>query len=269
MTISRIAIVGPSHKTAAKNSPADHRTLIAEGFRNLGVKVYQTPSIPAGMEHVACWGWRKGAYLWDSGKEVLVMERGYIGDRFHYTSLGWNGLNNYATFPKYPDDGGERFHEHGGVLKPWKKEGDYILILGQVAGDASLKNHNVLAWYERSAKEAAEIYGLPVYFRPHPLHARRGYSKVDGVKNLEGSLDDALNGALFTMAYNSNACLDSILAGVPCYAGDMGTMAWDLCMKDLREIVTPDRERIVHRIAWTQWSPDEIKSGEALRGIVA
>ena len=73
---------------------------------------------------------------------------------------------------------------------------------------------------------------------------------------------------MMTIAYNSNSCLDSVLAGVPCLAGDAGTMAWPLCMKDMKELYRPERERIAHGIAWTQWSTEEIASGEALGSLM-
>lgn len=218
---------------------------------------------------IACWGWRVGNKYREEGRNVLVMERGYIGDRFKYTSLGWNGLNGHADFPEYPDDNLKRFHEHGGVLKPWRTGGDYILILGQVPGDASLQGKDLIPWYEEKAREAKEIYDIPVYFRPHPDCARKGIvQEVSGTIRSTGDLQSALDGALFTIAYNSNSCLDSVLNGTPCFAGDKGTMAWELCSHDLKEIIRPSREKIVSKIAWTQWTIEEIRSGEPVKGLM-
>lgn len=265
-----IAILGSNVKEPIGNSPSDHRALLAMGLRNNGVECVEIIGTipPPNCKTVACWGWKRGKALRDKGYNVLIMERGYIGDRFKYTSLGWNGLNNYATFPSYPDDGGERFNKHGGIIKPWKRHGEYILILGQVRGDASLKDYDVSRWYGEIAIKAKEIYNLPVYFRPHPESVRRGgYFSVNGIENMGGSLQEAMSGALFTIAYNSNSCLDSILSGVPCFAGDRGTMAWELCMPKINELIYPERERIAHSIAWTQWTQEEISSGFALKGL--
>lgn len=248
----------------------EHQEAFAEGLSKIGIQsvlAYETFSTKTNF--AACWGWRKGKELRDKGHNVVVMERGYIGDRFKYTSLGWNGLNGYATFPNYPDDGGDRFRSHGGIIKPWKKHGEYILILGQVKGDASLQNKDISQWYRNIAKQAYEIYGLPVYFRPHPESIRRGgYTHVSGIENKAGTLEDALSGALFTIAYNSNSCLDSILSGVPCFAGDKGTMAWGLCMDDIGSLEYPEREKIAHSISWTQWTLDEIRTGEPIRKLM-
>lgn len=240
----------------------EHCEAIIAGLESLGIRYAynKSPSSAIRTKKVAAWGWRMPHLM--PKHDLLVMEHGYIGDRRKYTSLGWNGLNNYATFPEYPDDGGKRFREHGGILKPWKVAGDYILILGQVKGDSSLKGKDIAPWYQRMAKEAHEHYGLSVYFRPHPVSQRRkGYESIRGLNNLGGTLDEAIAGALFTIAYNSNSCLDSVMMGTPCYAGDKGTMAWDLCMKENAPIITPARESVVHKIAWTQFTIEEIASG--------
>ena len=45
---------------------------------------------------MSIWGWRKGHLLRQAGWDVLLMERAFVGDRFKYCSLGWNGLNGRA-----------------------------------------------------------------------------------------------------------------------------------------------------------------------------
>jgi len=42
-------------------------------------------------------------------------------------------------------------------------------------------------------------------------------------------------------------------------------MAWDVCSHDLSQIVNPlipDRETWLDRLAYCQWTPEEIESGE-------
>jgi hypothetical protein len=45
-------------------------------------------------------------------------------------------------------------------------------------------------------------------------------------------------------------------------------MVYDLCMKDISEIIYPKREETLYQIAWKQWTLDEISSGEPLRKII-
>jgi hypothetical protein len=257
-----IAVIGGNIRQTEKRSPASYRDLAKKGLDVLGYPYFDAAIPTRSTTHSICWGWRQGERFFTRGHKVLVMERGYIGDRFHYTSLGWNGLNNYATFPEYPDDGGARFRAHGGVIKPWKKDGDYALILGQVPTDKSLQGRDIKAWYLEQIDLIRAKYNIAIHFRPHPESIKRGVAwDLPNTKRSQGSLQDALSKAAFTVAFNSNSCVDSILAGVPCIAGDKGTMAWDLCGKSIDEIIYPEREKIVHQIAWKQWSPEEISQG--------
>ena len=257
---------------ASQRSPhqMEHARAMGEGFGQIGVKSYLVSDYrQVKTKNVTTWGWRIGSELYEKGHNVLVQERGYIGDRFKYTSLGWNGLNGHAIFPTYSYDEGKRFYEHGGFLKPWKKDGDYIVILGQVKNDASLQGKDLTSWYYNTAKQLEKIHSLPVYFRPHPEAGRRGgYNHIEGISNMGGTLEECLSRAKFTVAYNSNSCLDSVLNGVPCYAGDEGTMAYDMCMGDMYAVETPSRELKAYAIAWTQWTLDEIRSGLPLKRLM-
>lgn len=205
----------------------------------------------------------------DMGHEVLVIERGYIGDRFKYSSLGWNGLNGHAVFPPYSGNG-KRFESHGGTIKPWKNQKGYALIMGQVPTDMSLGGLNIMPWYEDMAYGIKDIHGLDVYFRPHPDLVKKGYfEKPKGcILSEHGSLIEALDGAAFSVCWNSNSSVDSVLNGTPCIVGNKGSMAWDMCGESLTEILTPEREQWAQDLAWKQWSLDEIQSGYALEGIV-
>lgn len=248
----------------------DHQDALAEGLSKFGVKAKRAHSFSqVDTKYVACWGWRKGKELRERGYDVLVIERGYIGNRFLYTSLGWNGLNGHAEFPEYPDDGGERFRAHDIKIKPWKRGGEYALILGQVPNDASLKGMDMIPWYEDMAREITLTHDIPVHFRPHPDVKRKGIKQtVKGTMPSIGTLEEALSDAAFTVCYNSNSSVDSVLSGVPCVVGDKGSMAYEMCGKSINEIIYPNREKWAHKLAQTQWTIDEIKSGEALKGII-
>ena len=252
-------------------SQVEHAEAVARGFAELGLKTHITlfgSHLPT--KHVVCWGWRLGTRLRQLGHEVLVMERGYVGDRFSYSSLGWNGLNGCADFPEYPADNGERFAQLGVEIKPWKTGGDYALILGQVPRDASLKGLDMLPFYEEWARQVKDKFGLPVRFRQHPEVTKRGVNQsVCGAERSTGTLGEDLSHAALCLTYNSNSSVDSVLAGVPTFVADRGSMAWDVCSHRIGERATPAREVWVHKLAWTQWTIKEIASGFPLEKIAA
>lgn len=247
-----------------------HQNALAEGMSAHGIKSIKTRSeTHIETDIVACWGWRIGKQLKESGHRVLVMERGYLGDRFSYASLAWNGLNGHAEFPVYPPDP-SRYLIHNIELKPWKQGGDYALILGQVPNDASLQGQDMLPWYNEITQKVKEKYNMPVVFRQHPDLNKRGMNQT--IKNAEkstGTLEDALSEAAFTICFNSNSSVDSVIAGVPCIVGDRGSMAWEMCGHTIDDIVRPDRQAWIENLAWKQWNIDEIKTGKALTGILA
>lgn len=237
--------------------------LLASGLRIHGYepRMVDAPgSAPSRI--VACWGWKLGAFYRSKGHEVLVAERGYIGDRFHWTSLGWNGLNGRADF-RLGDVDGERFERyHAGSMRPWKADGEYVLLLGQVMGDMSLAHVDYRGWLSRMAEELP-VLGLPVVFRPHPQSRQEAF----GMRIKGGGLEEALAGAAVAVAFNSNSATDAVMAGVPTIAMDEGAMAWPVSGHDIAMPPTPDRTEWANRLAWCQWSPGEIADGTAVAQI--
>lgn len=249
-----------STKSAHQRAHAD---ALRAGLDALGVH-------DLGADVVVCWGWRAGLRHRRQGKDVLVLERGYLGDRFSYTSIAWNGLNGNAAFPEYSDDGGERFRACGFELRPLRSDGDYVLIIGQVATDMAVRDVNIREWEKAAATRARQAMGLPVVYRPHPQDVkRRRERRVHGTETNRGSLAEALAGAALVVTYSSNTAVDALVAGVPAVAESEGSMAYGVAATEIGGRVDWDaRERWAHALAWKQWTVEEIASGYALEGIL-
>lgn len=251
--------------SASAEHQKSHAAALRDGLAVHGIRAtIARTSTTARTRYVACWGWRYGRLLRQRGHEVLVIERGYIGDRFRWTSLGWNGLNGRATFR--PKDDATRFYEHfTGLMRPWKEGGgEYVLLIGQVPGDASLGGMNLGRWYQDTANAAGRAYDLPVRFRPHPMAVKRGIrEQVRGCAVSKRELAADLAEAAAVISFNSNTTVESVLAGVPTVALDKGSMAYEMCGRQIGAIWKPDRSQWATRLAWCQWSMDEIKSGVA------
>lgn len=212
-----------------------------------------------------CWGWRKGAKYHRQGRDVLVMERGYLGDRFAWTSLGWNGLNGRARWPEPHDDGARFEHNFGHLRREWPRNDEgYALIVGQVQGDAALADTDIQRWYT-DAHQAMGRRGFKVAFRPHPEALKRGHD-IGPLAHLVigGTLANALGNAAVAVTWNSNAGVEAVLAEIPTITCDDGAMARPVTAHGLAaELVTPDRDDWLRRMAWRQWTIDEIASGHA------
>lgn len=238
----------------------------------------------SGFDAAACWGWRRGKALRKAnpGLPVLILERGYVGDRFHWVSAGWNGLNGHAKFPRpaeAPQDLGRRFVECGKTLAGcesfnmhvWRdpaRDG-YALILGQVQSDQACMNVN-LAYQYRAWAQALRSAGYSVRYRPHPKAIAQSSGLQRGCYT-RGTLAQDLAGAKFSVSWNSNSSVDSVLAGVPSVTFDMGAMAWPVTSHDLQNPVTmPSRTEWAAQLAWCQWQPSELADGTAwaaVRGV--
>ena len=221
---------------------------------------------PAGVDAAVVWGERKRNRIVGRGfdKPCLVVERGYLGDRMRiWTSLGWDGLNGHARFNGVHDP--DRFNKHFAAdLKPWKENSKgYALIMGQVIGDMSLVNVSIRDWYRDTATELWKA-GWDIRFRPHPMSDQKGHERprVPFSQIAEGSLDEALGGAGLVVAWNSNSLTDAVMAGVPIYAGDRGSMVYELASRDFNPIF-PEREKRLNEIANCQWEMNELSSGKA------
>ena len=109
--------------------------------------------------------------------------------------------------------------------------------------------------------------GYEPVFRPHPRYPQQ-FVKFN---RLNGSLSEALGLAKMVVTYNSNSGVDAVLAGVPTVTYDEGAMAWDVTSHNVGYLVTPERNEWCYRMAYTQWSPEEISNGEAwehLKGVI-
>jgi len=244
---------------------------MAEGLRGAGEAVIECAEPGEARGDVAvCWGWRHGLKLQMQGFDVLVMERGHIGDRHAQAACGWNGLGRrarYVTSEEAGDGHGLRFSRQFGQLRQaWKDGGFYALLLGQVPGDTALDGMGAGfdAWTQARVAELRAA-GYAVMYRPHPVAVERGHMIRPGhAEPSRGTLDEDLKWAQAAVAFNSTAAVEAVLAGVPTITLDEGAMAWPMASHAIGEpLVRPDRTRWLADLAWTQFSLGEIRSGFA------
>lgn len=207
------------------------------------------------------WGVRYLDQLKKLYDKVFVVERGYFNDRLRHFAFGIDGLNGRADF-RNESSPPDRWNKHGVDIHPWKHDGDYYLIMGQVNGDMSIHGVNIENWYASIYEELKSRTQKPVYFRPHPL-SRASHASLP---TLDGELDIQLRRACGVATYNSNSGVDAALAGVPVMAQDEGSMVWDISAHSISELMEfnyPDRAQWVYNLAYTQWTLEEMSDGTA------
>ena len=197
-----------------------------------------------------------------AGRDYICMEAGYIGERYeHLWSLGFNGLNGRADFlnDDVPGDRWSRLESDAHLQPIRAARVGYPLLLGQVPGDANVRGVNLPAFYAVAKRHFPDLV-----FRPHPLHA---YASKALPQCRAETLAEALDGASFAITHNSNAGVDAVLRGVPVIAMDEGSMVYGLAGHSFKipppPVTTESRLAWAHRIAYAQWTPEEIERGDA------
>jgi len=259
---------------ASQNHQHSWGNLFAEGMRRHGWNA-QLSAASGECDLLVVWSARQQSVInaqLARGGRVCVLERGYVGDRFAWTSVSFGGgLNGRGVFHGPLDDGSRWEQNFVNLMRSWQGPSQgYVLIMGQVRTDFAVRGVDTLAWYAKAAEEL-RAKRHEVFFRQHPDEVRRRMmpQRVPGAPNLGGTLEAAMAGARRVVTFNSNSAVDSVLAGVPTVAMDQGSMAWDVTGHRVADEITPDRQKWAKALAWKQWGMEEFKSGDCWHHVQA
>jgi hypothetical protein len=190
-----------------------------------------------------------------AGGHVLVAENGY-----------------FATHGEVPDSYAISVgqHHHGGAnvpaispikgLKPWRKEGDHILICGQ-RGFGS-KVMQCRGWDTKTAAELRKVTKRPVRLRVHPGNHKPAVP-----------LTDDLAGCHAVVLWSSNSGIEALMQGIPVFYGAPRWIAekaaFPLAGADLEQPFLGDRTSGLSHAAANQYSIEEVASGEPFRRLLS
>lgn len=200
----------------------------------------------------------------DNGGLTIILETGYInrgaGPNHHYAA-GFNGINGRAFFNN-KNSPSDRWLKLGIPIMPWRREGGHILLCGQVPWDASVDFINFQEWTQKTAALLKTLSKREIVYRPHPL----GFTDTpEGcVKSPHKLLSDDLKNCWAVVTFNSNSAVEAAIAGVPVVACDIGSMALPVAnaLEEVEKPRTPDRTQWLNDLAYCQWTPEEMRSGE-------
>jgi hypothetical protein len=215
---------------------------IAEGLHRVGIKTRITDSrarLDEGFPILL------GTTFWRGierdGEEFLLVDRCSFGDTERFVSLVWNGHGRRGDHrvPEHFD--GSRWRKYGMPLKPWRLEGSRIVLCGQT--ETYSPHHKSLeSWY--SSVPAS-------HFRPHPAGSM--YSDL----RLARDWDDCI----LAVTLNSSIAVQSVMDGIPTVTMDEASMAWNVTSHHWSKIEMPDRYSWAERLAWCQWTDEELREG--------
>lgn len=217
--------------------------------------------------------------------ETPLLNRKVFEENSYYR-IGVNGfLNNQGLFNygTHQSDRAARLN----IQKPsWRINGDEILLFLQLPGDASLRGTNIYHWAYYTITELRKRTLRPIKIRTHPKHnikdtdeiykliADLTLNKIEGIKISFGKeipLAQDLAAAYCTVAFTSGSSIDSILNGIPTIACDPGNFAYEISsnfveeVENLKRANDADLQAWINRLSYSQWTVEEMRSGEAWR----
>ena len=217
--------------------------------------------------------------VWEQQKPTIVLEVGGI-KRGTTWKVGLNGINRDAYFGP-SGNSSDRVRLLGLQVKPWKYDGEYILIAGQHDKSLQWKDMPAMAtWVHDTITFIRAQTDRPIIFRPHPrcpLPAiEYDFKNVKRQEPLQikGSYDDfdmQFDNIWATVSWSSNPGIHSIINGVPAFTGP-SSLAFDVAEQNLRNIENPlygDRTQWLNDYAHTEYTIEEISQGLPLKHLTS
>ena len=159
-------------------------------------------------------------------------------------------------------------------LKPWKNNGEYILVCCQRNGGWSMDGLHVMKWLNETITKIRHFTNKPILVRLHPKDKKaKTYIKniVDPKIYIskKPSLVDDLEKAWATVIYNSSPGVASAIEGVPVFVTDPNperSQAYDIANTDLTKLNNPDkpdRQAWIEKIAMSHFAFKDLRNGTA------
>lgn len=211
-----------------------------------------------------------------AGLKAIYIDLGYWkrnwnGDRYGFHRFSINDRHPTAYFQqaKHPPD---RANAIGIRIEPWRKGGEHILLCGMSQKCAEFEGYKFEQWERDAVKKIRAVTDRPIWYRPKP-NKHGAYAPIDGTtfrpSRRLSDITDALTDAWAIVSHHSNAGIDAIVHGVPCFSEEgvavpMGLS--DLISIEQRHYPTDDERRAwVNDVAYCQFNRQEMRDGTAWR----
>ena len=214
-----------------------------------------------------------------TSKPTIVLEVGGI-KRGTTWKVGLNGINRDAFFGDIGNSS-DRSNLLNLEVKPWRTDGEYILIAGQ--HDKSLQWQGMPRmsnWVIETISEIRKHTDRPIIFRPHPrcplAHIEKEFKNVyrqepRHVTNTYDDFDMGFDNVWATISYSSNPGIHSCINGVPAFVSTH-SLAYDVAndidfLHHIEQPLMPDRTQWLNDYAHTEYTIEEIAAGLPLKNL--
>lgn len=166
--------------------------------------------------------------------------------------------------------------DFGISLKPWRQNGNSILILMQRHNGWSMNDTSSIDWCINTIKEIRKYSDRNIIIRRHPRDKVKEFlSKFNELPNCDRNVHISFNKDILqdlstawcTVTYNSSPGIISAVEGVPTFVLDpipARSHAFQIANLDLSRIedpLMPDRQAWIERISMSHYKVSDIQSG--------
>ena len=210
---------------------------------------------------ISCFGILRGTgELLKQSKEFYYFDHAYLYGNRHSPSKV-TGERTYRltknhyhiqTIQDLTDEDKERIKKYKVELKPWKDDGDYILIIAP--SHFQINYHNIGSWVDDTIKTLKQYTDRPIKVRD---------------KKSSKPLREEVQSAYAIVSHNSAVVVDAIVNGVPVFCDKMN-MGVPMGLTDFSKIeqpIRPARLNWIYSLLANQFTMTEIKNGTAWRKV--
>jgi len=197
--------------------------------------------------------------------------------RYSYDHV-FPGLGEYCDNQPDPQRWQVIQREVGVQLKPWRTNGNHILLCLQRNGGWSMGGFDVLDWATRTIAEIRRYTGRPILVRAHPgdkrasKYCQRLHKLLIGRRVADVSISPPgrdlmqdLQNCWAVVNHNSSPAVAAAIEGIPIFVTDpQRSQAREVANHHLNLIESPqtfDREAWAQRLSQFHWSHSDLKSG--------
>lgn len=207
-------------------------------------------------------------------KPVIVAEVGMLHRGITW-KIGVNGtgISSYNFDNLIPN----RAANLGLQLRPWRSGNNIVIAVQRADSQQWAGQPNLGTWLAEVVKEIKQYSNRPIVVRPHPRSScsiPQG-CLIDRPKITTGSYDDfdfgrVLDQAHCVLNWCSGPGPQALIAGVPAFVGpaSLASTVADWNLSQIENPPRPDRVQWLERLAHTEWTVEEIKSGLPFRRLL-
>lgn len=187
----------------------------------------------------------------DAGARVLVVENGYVGRDHAGRQLFAIAQGHHSGAGLWREGDDDRWSRLGIEPAAWRSGGHEIVVLPQ-RGIGEPGVAMPMDWADDVVRRLRAVTDRPIRVRRHP-----GKERPDPTPDL-------LN-AWAAVTWASGAAVKAIVAGVPVFHEMrrwVGAPAARFGISNIEDPFRGDRLPMLRRLAWAQWTIEEIRSGE-------